>query len=158
MQNHEDGRPSLIRALIDAIRCVITNKAGTLAIIKKHCAELLKMQNDEEWSCYYEIQAASLEPKPYPTLDAIQNVFALALKIPKIQNFNPLALWDLHYLREFDGSHYINSCTGKHWWQMTRLSMSNQFLSMADGKPVGHLYVVGKNNRADFTFGYRYSR
>ena len=38
------------------------------------------MKNDEEWDCFYETQAASLEAKPYSTLDAIQNVFALALK------------------------------------------------------------------------------
>jgi hypothetical protein len=49
------------------------------------------------------------EAKPYPTLDAIQNVFALALKSdPEIKHFNPLALWDLHYLREIDDSGYIN--------------------------------------------------
>ena len=99
----------MIRALIDAIRFVKTKKADTLATIKKHCTELLKMQNDEEWNCFYDTQAASLEVKPYPTLDAIQNVFALALKRdPQIKTFNPLALWDLHYLREIDDSGYIN--------------------------------------------------
>ena len=62
--------------------------------------------------CFYDTQAASLEAKPYPTLDAIQNVFALALKRdPEIKNFNPLALWDLHYLREIDDSAYINRLT-----------------------------------------------
>jgi hypothetical protein len=50
-----------------------------------------------------------LEPEPYPTLDSIQNVFALALKHdPEIQNFNRLTRWDLHYLREIDESDYIN--------------------------------------------------
>jgi len=53
------------------------------------------MQNDKEWSCYYETQAALLEPKPYPTLDAIQNVFAFgALKHdaehPELQAAGPL--------------------------------------------------------------------
>jgi hypothetical protein len=109
VQNHEDEARSLIMALVDAIHFFKTKKADTLAIIKKHCTELLKMQNDEEWECLYETQAASLEAKPYPTLDAIRNVFALALKRdPEIKNFNPLALWDLHYLREIDDSGYIN--------------------------------------------------
>src|SRR5678815_2485315 len=109
VQNHEDEARSLIRAMIDATHFFKTKKAETLAIIKKHCTELLKMQNDEEWDCFYDAQAASLESKPYPTLDAIQNVFALALKRdPEIRSFNPLALWDLHYLREIDDSGYIN--------------------------------------------------
>jgi hypothetical protein len=65
------------------------------------------MQNGEEWDCFYETQAASLEPKPYPSLEAVRNVFALALKRNlEIAEFNPLTRWDLHYLREFDDSGY----------------------------------------------------
>jgi ABC-type nitrate/sulfonate/bicarbonate transport system substrate-binding protein len=109
VENHEDEARSLIRALVDAIHFFKTKKAETLAIIKKHCTELLRIQNDEEWECFYETQAASLEPKPYPSLEAIRNVFALALKRdPEIAEFNPLALWDLHHLREIDDSGYIN--------------------------------------------------
>jgi uncharacterized protein YaiE (UPF0345 family) len=108
-QNHEDEARSLIMAMIDGIHFFKTKKADTLAIIKKHCTELLRIQDDEEWNCFYDAQAASLEAKPSPTLDAIQNVFALALKRdPEIKNFNPLVLWDLHYLREIDDSGYIN--------------------------------------------------
>ena len=109
VKNHEDEARSLIRALVDAIHFFKTQKAETLAIIKKHCTELLRIQNDEEWECFYETQAASFEPKPYPSLEAVRNVFALALKRdPEIAEFNPLALWDLHYLREIDDSGYIN--------------------------------------------------
>ena len=113
VQNHEDEARSLIMAMIDATHFFKTKKVDTLAIIKKHCTELLKMQGDEEWDCFYETQAASLEAKPYPSLAAIQNVFALALKRdPEIKNFNPLALWDLHYLREIDDSGYVNGLYG----------------------------------------------
>jgi hypothetical protein len=84
-------------------------KEGSKTAMRFSMHQLLKMQNDEEWDCFYETQAAFLEAKPYPTLAAIQNVFALALKRdPDIKNFNPLALWDLHYLREIDDSGYIN--------------------------------------------------
>jgi hypothetical protein len=113
VRNHEDEARSLIMAMIDGIHFFKTKKADTLAIIKKHCTELLRIQDDEEWNCFYDAQAASLEAKPYPTLDAIQNVFALALKRdPEIKHFNPLALWDLHYLREIDDSEYINRLYG----------------------------------------------
>jgi len=51
--------------------------------------------------------------QPGPTLDAIRNVFALALtRDPEIKNFNRLALWDLHYLREIDDSGYIKRLYG----------------------------------------------
>jgi ABC-type nitrate/sulfonate/bicarbonate transport system substrate-binding protein len=108
VKNHEEEVRSLILALIDATHFFKTNKAKTLAIIKKHCTELLKMENDEEWDCFYGTQAASLEEKPYPSIEALQNVFALALKgNPEIKDFNPLTLWDLHYLKEIDDSGYF---------------------------------------------------
>ncbi|MBI2992152.1 MAG: hypothetical protein HYY47_08495 [Deltaproteobacteria bacterium] len=58
---------------------------------------------------FYENQERSLERKPYPTAGAIENIFALAVREnPAIRDFNPLALWDLHYVREIDDSGYID--------------------------------------------------
>ena len=108
VKNHEHEVRALILAMIDATHFFKTKKAETLAIIKEHCTQLLKMQNDEEWDCFYDTQSASLEEKPYPSIEAIQNVFALALKRdPEIKDFNPLTLWDLHYVKEIDDSGYI---------------------------------------------------
>jgi ABC-type nitrate/sulfonate/bicarbonate transport system substrate-binding protein len=109
VKNHEEEVRGLLLALIDAIHFFKTRREETLRIIKRTCTDLLRMENDKEWACFYDTQAESLEPKPYPTLSAIQNVFALALKRnPEIGQFNPLALWDLHYLREIDDSGYID--------------------------------------------------
>ncbi|MGE5820787.1 MAG: ABC transporter substrate-binding protein [Deltaproteobacteria bacterium] len=109
VKTHEDEVKGLLCALIDAIHFFKTRREETLRIIQKTCSELLKMENDEEWNCFYDNQAASLESKPYPTLAAIQNVFALAVKRdPQIKDFNPLALWDLHHLRGIDDSGYID--------------------------------------------------
>jgi ABC-type nitrate/sulfonate/bicarbonate transport system substrate-binding protein len=52
VQKHEDDARSLIMALIDATHFYKTKKAETLAIIKKRCTDLLKIQNDEEWNCF----------------------------------------------------------------------------------------------------------
>lgn len=108
VSQHEDESRALIMALIDGIHFFKTHKADTLKIVQKHCSELLKMRSDEEWDCFYDNQAASLESTPYPSIEAIQNVFALAVKRnPEIKEFNPLALWDLHYVKEIDDSGYI---------------------------------------------------
>jgi hypothetical protein len=108
VKNHEDEARSLILALIDGIHFFKTKKSDTLAIIKKHCSQLLKMHDDEEWECFYDTQSESLESAPYPSIEALQNVFALAVKgDPEIKEFNPLALWDLHYVKEIDDSGYI---------------------------------------------------
>jgi hypothetical protein len=108
VQKHEEECRGLIMAMVDGIHFYKTNKADTLKIVQKHCSELLKMHGDEEWDCFYENQAESLESAPYPSIEAIKNVFALGVKRnPEIKEFNPLALWDLHYVKEIDDSGYI---------------------------------------------------
>jgi len=47
----------------------------------------------------------SLELKPCPCIEAITDVFRLAVRCnPKIASFNPLAQWNSHYVRELDDS------------------------------------------------------
>ena len=108
VKNHEEECRALIMAMIDGTHFFKTNKSDTVKIVKEHCSELLKMRSDEEWDCFYDNQVTSLESVPYPSLDAIQNVFALAVKRdPEIKEYNPLALWDLHYVKEIDDSGYV---------------------------------------------------
>jgi ABC-type nitrate/sulfonate/bicarbonate transport system substrate-binding protein len=110
VKHHEDEVRSLIMALIDGTHFFKTNKADTLKIVQTHCSQLLKMQNEAEWECFYDNQVQTLESAPYPSIEAIQNVFALAVKRdPEIREFNPLSLWDLHYVKEIDDSGYIRN-------------------------------------------------
>ena len=109
VKSHEEEARGLLRALVDGIHFFKTRRKETLDIIKNRCAGVLRFQSDEELATFYDHQASGLQPKPYPTLEAIKNVFALAVKRnPEIKEFNPLVLWDLHYLREIDDSGYID--------------------------------------------------
>ena len=91
----------------------LTRKAETLEILREHAAPILRLQSDAEVNTLYDEWALSLERNAYPSLEAISNVFQLALRRnPEIEGFNPLALWDTHYLRELDDSGYI-----KHLYQ-----------------------------------------
>ena len=111
VQGHAEEIRSLIRALVDAVHFFKTRRDETLKIIKTHCGD--KYESDEELAVFYEDQTRTLEPRPYPTLDAVRNVFALAVKRhPEVEGFNPLAMWDLHYLREIDDSGYIDEVWG----------------------------------------------
>ena len=48
--------------------------------------------------------------KPYPELAAIDNAYQLAcLQNPETKDISPLSLWDMHYLRDFDDSGFIDS-------------------------------------------------
>jgi hypothetical protein len=125
---------SLIRTTIDVTHFFKKKRAETTTIIKKRCTGLRKIQNDEEWECFYEAQAASLEPKPYPSLEAVRNVFALALKRnPESAEFNPSALWDL-YCEKLTTANISTGCTGKcsvvkgriaHQGKISKYSLNN---------------------------------
>ena len=53
--------------------------------------------------------AAKLLPKPYPDHEAVANAYKLCcLKTPETEEESPLALWDLHYLRQLDHCGFID--------------------------------------------------
>lgn len=109
VKRHEEEIRLLTRGFVDAIHFFITRKQETLEILREHAAPILKLQSDGEVEKLYDEWAQSLERKPYPSPAAIANVFQLAVRRnPEIAGFNPLALWDTHFVRELDDSGYID--------------------------------------------------
>lgn len=109
VREHEAKIRLLIRGFVDAIHFFVTRKQETLEILKEHATPIQHLKSDEEVEALYEEWAHSLERKPYPSIEAIANVFQLAVKRnPEIARFNPLALWDTHYIRELDDSGYFD--------------------------------------------------
>lgn len=79
-------------------------------MLKNHLPAALHLETDEEVAALYDEWAQSLNRKPYPSIEAIANVFELAVRRdPEIAGFNPIAMWDTHYIRELDDSGYIDS-------------------------------------------------
>ena len=109
VKNHTEDMRQMTKGLVDAIHFFLTRKQETLEILKEHATPILKLQSDEEVERLYDEWAQSLERKPYPTLAAISNVFQLAVRRdPDIAGYNPLALWNTHFVRELDDSGYID--------------------------------------------------
>ena len=109
VKEHPEEVSGLLHALVDSIHYFKTNKKGTVDIINKTCRDLLKLQSEEEFEIFYDHHAETFQPKPYPTPEAIQNVFALGVKeTPAAAGFNPLVMWDLHHRRAIDDSGYID--------------------------------------------------
>jgi hypothetical protein len=108
VQEHEEEVRRLIKCLVEGVDFFGNCKNETLKILKQHCAEILDLRDDEEVVHLYDRYASAYEPKPYPKFEAIRNVFQLALrKNPEIIDFNPLILWDLHYVRELDDQGFL---------------------------------------------------
>jgi ABC-type nitrate/sulfonate/bicarbonate transport system substrate-binding protein len=109
VKSHEEEVQLLVRGFVDAIHFFLTRKDETLEILKENASPILHLETDAEVERLYDEWAGSLERKPYPDIDAIANVFQLALRRdPEIVGYNPLALWDTHYVRALDDSGYID--------------------------------------------------
>ena len=109
VKSHTEEMRQLTKGLVDAIHFFLTRKQESLEILKEHATPILKLQSDQEVERLYDEWAQSLERKPYPNLAAISNVFQLAVRRdPDIAGYNPLALWNTHFVRELDDSGYID--------------------------------------------------
>jgi ABC-type nitrate/sulfonate/bicarbonate transport system substrate-binding protein len=105
-RNEEDIR-RLMRGLVQGIHFFLTQKDKTKEILAG--SSEIRLQNEEEVETLHAGWVENLDRKPYPTPAAIANVFALAVRlVPEIADFNPLALWDTHYVKELDDSGFID--------------------------------------------------
>ena len=91
----------LVKALVMGIHYAQTRPTETKEILEK-------LSREQSRSFSY----AALEKmprKPYPDPQAIINAYELGcIKSPQARELSPLALWDLHYLRELDHSGFID--------------------------------------------------
>jgi len=111
VKSHEEEIRLLIRGTVEAVHFFLTQPEKTKRILRE--STLLGLENDEEVGALYDSWIGFLERKPYPTLQGIANVFALAVRLkPEIAEFNPLVMWNTHYLRELDDSGFIDSLYG----------------------------------------------
>jgi ABC-type nitrate/sulfonate/bicarbonate transport system substrate-binding protein len=70
--------------------------------------EGLKQREPEARGVSYN-SVAKLLAKPYPDHQAVANAYRLCcMKAPEAKEISPLALWDLHFLRQLDNSGFIN--------------------------------------------------
>src|SRR6266702_3899457 len=89
----------LVLAQVLGIHFARTKKEETEKIL-----EGLKMREPEARSVSYN-SVAKLAAKPYPDHQAVANAYRLCcMKAPEANEISPLAIWDLHFLRQLDNS------------------------------------------------------
>ena len=104
---HPDIVERVLKGICEGVAFFKKEKAKTTKIL----AEKFKKDgwDNEVVEHMYKELSTILEKKPYPTLPAIRNVFELAKRQhPEVEGTNPLALWDMHYLRQVDDSGFID--------------------------------------------------
>jgi ABC-type nitrate/sulfonate/bicarbonate transport system substrate-binding protein len=103
LQKKEGLAERLIKAQVMGIHFARTRRGETEKIL-----EGLRQRVPECKNVNYR-SVAKLLPKPYPDHEAVANAYKLCcLKSPETEDQSPMALWDLHYLRELDNSGFID--------------------------------------------------
>lgn len=76
--------------------------------------EGLKKREPEARNVSYN-SVARLAAKPYPDYQAVGNAYRLCcMKAPEAKDMSPLAMWDLHFLRQLDNSGFIDGLYRDH--------------------------------------------
>jgi ABC-type nitrate/sulfonate/bicarbonate transport system substrate-binding protein len=103
LQRKERLGERLVKALVLGIHFARTRREETERIL-----DGLKRREPQAGRVSYN-SVAKLQPKPYPDLRGIANAYTLCcLKDPIAKERSPVALWDMHYLRELDDSGFID--------------------------------------------------
>jgi len=93
----------LVRAQVLGIHYARTHREETEKIL-----DGLKQREPEARNVSYN-SVAKLLAKPYPDHQAVANAYRLCcMKAPEAKEVSPLALWDLHFLRQLDNSGFID--------------------------------------------------
>ncbi len=91
----------LVKAMVLGIHFARTRREET--------EKILASLNKREGKNFRYARLARYPIKPYPDAQAVINAYELGcMKSPEARNVSPMALWDLHYLRELDDSGFID--------------------------------------------------
>lgn len=108
-----DTRPDIIdrtlKAVIEGIAFFKLHREETIEIIQHRYSEEFTLDRAMAEQVYDSL-APNLDPRLYPSLNAIGNVYEEAVKQDKdAARIHPLALWDMHFLRQIDDSGFIDN-------------------------------------------------
>ena len=103
-----------LKGIIAGIHFFKTEREKSIGIIQKKYTKEGKL-NKELATITYENIVDNLEPKLFPSMRSIGNVYQEALRQDKdARKVNPMELWDTHYLRRIDDSGFIRNLYGKN--------------------------------------------
>lgn len=93
----------LVKAMVLAIHFAKTRGPETERILRE------LDRRHPKWRGMTVERLARMPAKPYPDLTGIANAYEIAcMHYPQAREVDPIALWDMHYLRELDNSGFID--------------------------------------------------
>jgi ABC-type nitrate/sulfonate/bicarbonate transport system substrate-binding protein len=113
VQKHPDIVERFLKGIIEGIHFFKTHPKESIRIIQTRYDKEGKLNLDQATYIYQEL-APLLEPRLYPSMKAIANVYEEATREDEdAKKINPIELWDLHHIRRIDDSGFISTLYGR---------------------------------------------
>lgn len=104
---HPDIVEHFLKGIMEGIHYFKSHPQESIKIIKEKYDEEGALDDEVATFLYHDL-ARLLEPKLYPSMQAISNVYQEAIRQNKdARKVNPIELWDLHHVRQIDDSGFI---------------------------------------------------
>ena len=112
VEKHPDIVNRFLKGMIEGIHFFKTKPEETIKIIQERATKHGQM-NREQATITHQSLAGILEPKLYPKMQAIANVYEEAIRQDKdAKKINPMELWDMQHLRHIDDSGFVSGLYG----------------------------------------------
>jgi ABC-type nitrate/sulfonate/bicarbonate transport system substrate-binding protein len=113
VQNRPDIIDKMLKGILEGVAFFKREKEKSIELLMKHHKKEGSLDRDAAEKLYNDL-APTLEPKLYPSMAAISNVYQEALRQDKDSaKIDPLALWDMGFLRRIDDTGFIDALYGK---------------------------------------------
>jgi ABC-type nitrate/sulfonate/bicarbonate transport system substrate-binding protein len=109
VEKHPDIVERFLKGLMEGIHFFKTRPKESIRIIRERSTKRGPM-NLEQAAITHRGLADILEPKLYPRMRSIANVYEEAIRLDKdAEKINPMELWDLHYIRRLDDMGFVDA-------------------------------------------------
>ncbi len=114
VEKHPDIVDRFLKGVIEGIHYVKTEREKSINIIKERYTKEGQMSLAQA-TLTYDNLVGMLEPKLYPSMTAIANVYEEAKRQDAdAKKINPMELWDMHHVRRIDDSGFIDRLYGRN--------------------------------------------
>lgn len=98
-----------VKAVLHALSWLTARPGEALATLSEELKGAMGVDNDAELKRRFDSVVTGLNVRPYPAPQAITNSYEIAtIEFPEAQGLNPLALWDLHWVKDLDDGGFID--------------------------------------------------
>jgi hypothetical protein len=98
-----------VKAVIHGICWMKHRKQEAMKVVTGEPMQRIKISDEHEMEKHFDAIVGKLQIKPYPTLPALAATYEIACEEYGAQDLNPLALWDMHWVKELDDEGFIDA-------------------------------------------------